>query len=189
MAGPLVAAAVVLDPADIPTGIDDSKKLSAVRREALAAEIKARALSWGVGQASPHEVDALNPYQAGLLAMQRAVQALGVEPDHLLVDARRVPGVSMPQTRIIKGDALSVSIGAASIVAKTTRDRLMVELDALPPGYGLAEPTGYPVAAHVEALRRLGPSPVHRRSFAPVREVLEDGPRQAGLFDTAARGA
>jgi len=186
LAGPLVAAAVVLHREDIPAGLDDSKKLTPARREALAEQIRARALAWGVGQAAPEEVDALNPYQAGLLAMRRAVEAMGVTPDHLLVDARRVPGVSMPQTRIIKGDALSVSIGAASIIAKTNRDQLMRELDARYPGYGLAEHKGYPVAAHVEALRRLGASPIHRRSFAPVREVLGLAPRQAGLFDPPA---
>ena len=182
LAGPVVAAAVVLRPDDLIPGVDDSKKLTAARREALAGEIKARAAGWGVGMAQPAEIDTLNVYHAGLLAMRRALEDLSVAPGHVLVDARTVPGMAMPQTPIIRGDALSLSIGAASIIAKTTRDRLMAELDAQYPGYGLAQHKGYPVAAHVAALRRLGPSPIHRRSFAPVREVMEGALRLPGLF-------
>ena len=182
LAGPVVAAAVILRPDDLVRGVDDSKKLSPSRREALAEQIKSRAVGWGVGRAEPEEIDTLNVYHAGLLAMRRAVESLPVTPGHLLVDARKVPGIAAPQTPIIRGDALSLSIGAASIIAKTTRDRLMAELDRAFPGYGLADHKGYPVAAHVEALRRLGPSPIHRRSFEPVRAVLEGRPLQRRLF-------
>ena len=147
----------------------------------LAAEIRGGALAVAVGLASHEEVDRLNVYQAGLLAMRRAVEGLAVRPDHLLVDARSVPGVGIPQRGIVHGDAQSLCIAAASVVAKTTRDALMVELDRAHPGYGFARHKGYGAPEHLEALRRLGPSPVHRRTFAPVKELLEGGPRQREL--------
>jgi ribonuclease HII len=132
--------------------------------------------------ASVEEVDALNVYQAGLLAMRRAVQGIAVAPEYLLVDARRIPDVAIPQEGIIKGDAKSLSIAAASVVAKVTRDALMVEADGRHPGYGFARHKGYGAPEHLEALRRLGPCELHRRTFAPVRELLDGGPRQRELF-------
>jgi len=182
LAGPVVAAAVILPPGCRIPGVDDSKKLDASRRERLAVEIRARAVAFGVGVVEADEIDRVNIYRAGLLAMLRAVRALGTEPEALLVDARRIPEVTMRQQAIIKGDAKSLSIAAASIVAKTTRDARMVELDAVYPGYGLAKHKGYPVAEHVAALEKLGPCPIHRRSFAPVRKVLGLEPLQAELF-------
>lgn len=182
LAGPVVAAAAILRKDDPIRGVDDSKKLSPKQREELAVEIKARAVAWGIGVVTPQEIDEINIYRAGLLAMHRALSALTPRPDHVLLDARRVPEFAVPQTPIIKGDAKSLSIGAASILAKTHRDGLLVELDRRYPGYGFAEHKGYPVAAHVEALRRLGVCPEHRRTFAPVREVLDGGPRQRTLF-------
>jgi ribonuclease HII len=175
LAGPVVAAAVIL-PRDLrPRGLDDSKKLDEPARDRLAAEVKAGALAWAVGQASVEEVDRLDVYQAGLLAMRRAVEGLAVAPQHLLVDARTVPGVAVPQQGIVKGDALSLSIAAASVVAKTTRDALMVEAEARWPGYGFARHKGYGAPEHLEALRRLGPCPIHRCSFAPVRQAMGRG--------------
>ncbi|MFM2153403.1 MAG: hypothetical protein RL199_1838 [Pseudomonadota bacterium] len=183
LAGPVVAAAVILRPEEAIAGVDDSKKLTPKAREELAQVIRARAVAFALGMASPEEIDRLNPYHAGLLAMQRALEGLSPRPEHVLVDARRISAFTVPQTSIVKGDALSQTIGAASILAKTTRDRLMVEMDARYPGYGFAVHKGYPVAAHVEALRRLGPCDIHRRSYAPVRAALEPSPRQGSLFD------
>src|SRR5512133_3903137 len=182
LAGPVVAAAVIL-PRDLrPRGLDDSKQLDARARERLCAEVKAGAVAWAVGQASHEEVDAINVYQAGLLAMRRAVEALAVRPDRLLVDARRIPDLAIPQQGIIKGDAKSLSIAAASVVAKVTRDALMVEAEARYPGYGFARHKGYGAPEHLDALRRLGPCEIHRRTFAPVREAIDGGPRQRDLF-------
>ena len=182
LAGPVVAAACILKPNDRIRRVDDSKALSPEMRELLAAEIRERAVCWAVGVVSAAEIDQVNIYRAGLLAMRRAIEGLSPAPEHVLLDARRVPEVLIPQTPIIKGDAKSITIGAASILAKTHRDGLLVALDAQYPGYGFAAHKGYPVASHVEALRKLGACPEHRRSFAPVREVLEGGPRQRALF-------
>ncbi len=182
LAGPVVAAAVILPKFLRPAGLDDSKKLDEASRDRLAAEVKAGAVAWAVGQASVEEIDGLNVYQAGLLAMQRAVEGLGVAPQYLLVDARRVPGTRLPQQGIIKGDAKSLSIAAASVLAKTTRDALMQEADARWPGYGFARHKGYGAPEHLAALKRLGPCPIHRRSFAPVAEAAGLGPRQGELF-------
>jgi ribonuclease HII len=182
LAGPVVAAAVIL-PCDFrPRGIDDSKQIDAAERERLCVEVKAAALAWAVGVASVEEVDSINIYRAGLLAMRRAVEGLSVRPDHLLVDARRIPECAIPQLGIVHGDALSLTIAAASIVAKTTRDALMGELDRAHPGYGFARHKGYPTAEHFAALRALGPCAIHRRSFAPIRVALGLEPVQQDLF-------
>lgn len=182
LAGPVVAAAVILPRGLRPRGLDDSKQLDARARERLCAEVKAGAVAWAVGLASPAEVDSLNVYRAGLLAMRRAVEALAVRPGALLVDARRIPEVDIPQQGIVKGDAKSLSIAAASVVAKVTRDALMLEVDARFPGYGFARHKGYGAPEHLEALRRLGPCELHRRTFGPVREALGEGPAQRELF-------
>jgi ribonuclease HII len=183
LAGPVCAGAAILPKGYKLRGLDDSKKiLDEAKREALALAIKRDAVAWAVGWASEKEIDDLNIYHAGLLAMRRAVEGLAVAPDYLLVDARRVPGVSQPQQGIIRGDAQSLSIAAGAILAKTTRDRLMGELDAKHPGYGFAAHKGYPTPAHLAALDRLGVLPFHRRSFAPVRKVLGLVPSQGELF-------
>ncbi|HKD56848.1 MAG TPA: ribonuclease HII [Hyphomicrobiaceae bacterium] len=172
LAGPVAAAAVVFAPGSRIPGIDDSKKLDAAARDRLAQEIKATALAWSVGFAAVEEIDTINIYWAGLLAMRRAVEGLSVAPEHLLLDARRLKDLSTPQQAIVKGDAKSLTIAAASILAKTARDALMCKLDAEHPGYGFAKHKGYPVREHLAALEKLGASPVHRRSFTPVRVVL-----------------
>ena len=170
LAGPVVAAAVVLPPdADLP-GLDDSKRLSASAREALLPEIRRQALGVAVGSCSPAEVDALNVLWASMEAMRRAASALALAPDVLLVDGNRaIPEAPWPQETVVKGDARSLSIAAASVVAKVTRDRRMVALDAEFPVYGLAGHKGYPTAAHYAALAEHGPSPLHRRSFRLTR--------------------
>ncbi|HEY0320250.1 MAG TPA: ribonuclease HII [Pyrinomonadaceae bacterium] len=184
LAGPVVAGAVIL-PRDYKLrGLNDSKKiLDSMKREELAAQIKKDALCWSVGYAEIDEIDRLNIYHAGLLAMRRAVLALRIEPDFLLVDARKIPDCSCPQRGIIRGDLLSASIAAASIIAKTTRDAVMKELDRQFPGYGLASHKGYPTPAHCRALKELGALPIHRRSFSRVRQVLGLDPVQTELFD------
>ncbi len=182
LAGPVVAAAALLPDGFRPRGLDDSKKLDAPTRERLAAEVKVGAVAWAVGLAEVEEIDRLNIFHAGLLAMRRAVQALSVVPDLLLVDARKIPALPMPQRPLIHGDALSLSIAAASVLAKTHRDALMQRFEGDYPGYGLAQHKGYPTPEHLAALLRLGPSPIHRRSFEPVRALLEDRPRQRDLF-------
>jgi ribonuclease HII len=172
LAGPVAAGAVVFAPGARIPGIDDSKKLSAKERERLAAIIKESCTAWAVGFAEVEEIDRINIYWAGLLAMRRAVEGLAIAPQHLLLDARLLKELAIPQQRIVQGDAKSVSIAAASILAKTARDARMQELDASFPGYGFAKHKGYPVREHVQALTRLGACPVHRRSFGPVRQVL-----------------
>ncbi len=168
LAGPVVAAAVVLPRRPELPGLDDSKKLSAAARLRLSDAVRAQARAFGIGEVWPEEIDRLNIYQASLEAMRRAVCALPVPADHLLVDARTVPGALMPQTALVRGDARDASIAAASIVAKVHRDAIMCSLDARYPGYGFAQHKGYGTAQHLEALRRMGACPVHRRSFAPV---------------------
>ncbi|WP_156255555.1 ribonuclease HII [Sandarakinorhabdus oryzae] len=170
-AGPVVAAAVILR-GRVPPGLDDSKKLSAKRREALFHALHASDCLIGVGQASVAEIDHLNILQATWLAMTRAVEALGEPPAHVLVDGNRLPKWRWPATAIIGGDGCEPAISAASIIAKVTRDRIMAELDRLHPGYGWAQNQGYGVAAHAQALNRLGATPHHRASFAPVKSVL-----------------
>jgi ribonuclease HII len=168
LAGPVGVAAVILDPHDLPPGLDDSKALSAARRETLSLAIYAKALAVTLVFASVEEIDAHNIRGATLLAMARAVAALSLRADYALIDGRDAPpGLRCPARAIIGGDGLSLSIAAASIVAKVARDALMIRLDAAHPGYGFARHAGYPTRAHVAALARLGPCPLHRRSFKP----------------------
>ncbi|HZZ86159.1 MAG TPA: ribonuclease HII [Anaeromyxobacteraceae bacterium] len=182
LAGPVLAAAVILPQEFRPRGIDDSKQLDASERDRLAAEVKASAVAWAVGVATVEEIDSINIYRASLLAMRRAVEGLAVAPEHLLIDARKLPELRVPQDGIVHGDALSLTIAAASIVAKTTRDALMAELDQEHPGYGFCRHKGYPTSEHFRALKQLGACPIHRRSFAPVREALGLTPVQEELF-------
>ncbi|MCA9607260.1 MAG: ribonuclease HII [Myxococcales bacterium] len=182
LAGPVVSAAVILPEDFRLTGVDDSKKLDAETRERLAAVIRRECICYAIGSVSPEEIDAINIYRAGLLSMKRALEGLSTRPDHVLIDARRLEEVDLPQTPIIHGDAESFTIAAASIVAKVHRDALMVELDEQYPGYGLARHKGYPVREHQDALMKLGVTPIHRRSFAPVRRALGLDPEQMDLF-------
>lgn len=172
LAGPVVAAAVILDPARPIDGLADSKKLSEKRREALYLEICDSALAWSLGRAEVVEIDAINILQASLLAMRRAVAALTVVPQQALVDGNRLPDLPCPARAMVGGDASEPCISAASIIAKVTRDREMVALDAEFPGYGLARHKGYPTSVHLQALRELGATEIHRRSFAPVRRIM-----------------
>jgi ribonuclease HII len=174
LAGPVVAAAVILDARRPIRGLADSKVLTARRRERLFDEIRASALCVAVGQAGVDEIDTLNILQATLLAMQRAVAGLRLVPARVLVDGNRLPALAVPAHAVVGGDASVAAICAASIVAKVTRDRLCAELDAAHPGYGFAEHKGYATAAHLDALRRHGPCAAHRRSFAPVRHAAGD---------------
>jgi ribonuclease HII len=177
LAGPVVAAAVILDDLKPIKGLADSKVLTARRREALAEEIRAKALCCSVALASAAEIDQLNILQATLLAMQRAVAGLRLLPQRVVVDGNRVPRLPMPVAAVVKGDAKVAAISAASILAKTHRDQLCLELHERYPGYGFASHKGYPTAEHVDALQRLGPCDEHRRSFAPVRGALIVGSR------------
>ncbi len=170
LAGPVVAAAVVLCPGGIE-GLDDSKKLTAARREALFAQIMAKC-TVGIGTASVEEIDTLNILWATMLAMERAVAALGVDPGEVLVDGNRCPAWHWRSRAIIGGDATEPCISAASIIAKVTRDRMMIAADRDHPGYGWASNKGYGAAVHMAALERLGPTPLHRRSFAPVARAI-----------------
>lgn len=172
LAGPVVAAAVILDPAKPVAGLADSKKLSAARREKLAVEIRAKALAWCVAEASVDEIDCINILQATLLAMQRAVAGLSVQPAEVLIDGNRCPVLDVPARAIVGGDATVAEISAASILAKTSRDAGLVVLHAAYPQYGFDRHKGYGTAAHLAALRAHGPTPAHRKSFAPVREQL-----------------
>ena len=173
LAGPVVAAAVILDPFRPIAGLADSKKLSAARRERLADEIRARALAWALGRAEVAEIDRVNILQATLLAMERAVRALGVVPEQVLVDGNRCPSLPCPCQAIVRGDATTPAISAASILAKVARDAELRQLHERYPGYGFARHKGYPTAVHLDALRRLGPCPEHRRSYAPVAAMLQ----------------
>lgn len=171
LCGAVVTAAVILDPGKPILGLNDSKKLSLARREALFDEIQEKALAWCVARAEVAEIDRLNILHATMLAMQRAVEGLQVQPRLALIDGNRCPKLAVPSAPVVKGDSQVPAIAAASILAKVTRDREMQVLDALYPGYGLAGHKGYPTAEHPDALRRLGPTPIHRRSFAPVRDA------------------
>jgi ribonuclease HII len=172
LAGPVYAAACVLPREFHLPGLNDSKKVSARRRESLFAEIPEQALFYGVGRAEAAEIDQINILQATKLAMQRALAAMSDRPDYLLLDAVRLPEVDLPQTALIGGDGLSVSIAAASILAKVSRDHWMLELHTRYPQYGFDRHKGYPTREHQQALRQFGPCPEHRRSYAPVREAL-----------------
>lgn len=173
LCGAVVAAAVILDPLRPIEGLADSKKLTEARREQLYDIICERALAWSLGRAEVEEIDRINILQASMLAMQRAVAGLRPAPTHALIDGNRCPKLSCTAEAVIKGDSKIAAISAASIIAKVSRDREMVELDRRYPGYGIAVHKGYPTAAHLEALARLGASPIHRRSFGPVRAILE----------------
>lgn len=172
LCGPVVTAAVILDPQQPIVGLNDSKKLSESRRELLYDEICAKALAWCIARAEVEEIDRLNVLHATMLAMQRAVQGLSIRPMLVLVDGNRCPVLPMSSRPVIGGDALEPAIAAASILAKVSRDREMQLLDAQYPGYGLAQHKGYPTPKHLEALQRLGPTPIYRRSFAPVQRAL-----------------
>ena len=172
LAGPVVAAAVILDPARPIPGLDDSKRLSPQRREALDAEIRARAAGWAIARVDADVIDAINVLEATMLAMREAVARLDPAPERVLVDGNRCPDLPCPARAVVRGDATVAAIGAASILAKVARDREMAEMDRRYPGYGFSRHKGYGTRAHREALLRLGPSPIHRRSFAPVRSAL-----------------
>lgn len=172
LAGPVYAAAVVLDPARPITGLQDSKRLSSKQRESLAQNIKTACLSWSLGRASVAEVDRLNVLRASHLAMQRAVEGLSHRPDAVLVDGNKKPPLSYPVSAIVRGDGRVPQISAASILAKVARDEEMIRLNERYPGYGFASHKGYPTRQHVAALQELGVSAAHRQSFAPVRAAI-----------------
>ncbi len=176
LCGAVVTAAVILDPQRPIQGLNDSKQLSEARREHLFDEIREKALAWCIARAEVEEIDRLNILQATMLAMQRAVAGLSVTPKLALIDGNRCPKLQVPAAPVVKGDSRVPAIAAASILAKVSRDREMLELDRQYPGYGIAGPQGYPTREHLEALRRLGPTPIHRRSFGPVRALLEGRP-------------
>lgn len=178
LAGDVVAAAVILDPLNPIEGLRDSKKLSPARRLALAAIIREKALAWAVARATVEEIDQLNILQASLLAMHRAVAALNPQPGHVLVDGNRLPRWSYSAEAVVKGDDRVPAISAASILAKVQRDGELVEFDRQYPGYGFAAHKGYPTAAHLKALGELGVTPIHRRSFAPVKNLLAATPAE-----------
>jgi ribonuclease HII len=172
LAGPVVAAAVILDPHQPVEGLADSKKLTERQRERLFGLIQARALAWSIGHADVDEIDRLNILHATLLAMQRAVEGLSMPPTRVLIDGNRCPVLAMPSEAIVGGDNCVAAISAASILAKVRRDQWMRELDRCHAGYGFAQHKGYPTKAHLAALQTLGVTPIHRRSFAPVKKLL-----------------
>jgi ribonuclease HII len=180
LAGPVVAAAVIFAPGTVVPGVDDSKRLDAEARDVVAAQIRQCALGIGIGQASVEEIDTINVYHAGLLAMQRAVESLPVAPQHVLVDARTIPGIGVPQNPFTKGDGMNFSIAAASIIAKTHRDGLMTELDSRYPEYGFARHKGYSTPEHQAAITRYGPCPLHRMSYPFIQELR--GQYGAGFY-------
>ena len=171
--GAVVTAAVILDPTRPIEGLADSKKLTEKRRNALYDEIREKAAAWCIGRCEAHEIDELNIYQATMVAMERAVGGLAIEPEYVLVDGNRCPKWHWPSEPVIKGDSRVQEISAASILAKVARDREMADLDEAYPGFGLAQHKGYPTPVHLEALNRLGATPQHRRSFRPVREAID----------------
>ena len=173
LAGDVVAAAVILDPENPIAGLDDSKKLTEKKRELLFIEIQQKAKSWCIARASVAEIDKINILQASLLAMTRAVQGLHIQPEHVLVDGNKLPKWNYTAEAVVKGDSRVAAISAASILAKVTRDREMVALDKIYPGYGFAGHKGYPTKVHMDALDKLGITPIHRTSYAPVRAKIE----------------
>jgi len=174
LVGAVVTAAVILDPNNPIAGLADSKKLTEKKRLALAQEIKQKALAWALGRAEPEEIDQLNILHATMLAMQRAVKSLKIQPHFVLVDGNRIPQLDMPAQAVVKGDSLVAEISAASILAKVARDQEMCELDQQFPQYEFAKHKGYPTKVHLEKLNEFGALPQHRRSFAPVRKALEN---------------
>jgi ribonuclease HII len=172
LAGDVVTAAVILDPQKIIIGLNDSKKLSEKRRNSLFEEIKENALSYSIARCSVEEIDEINILQASLLAMKRAVENLSIQPEHVLVDGNKIPDWRYNAEAVVKGDARVECIAAASILAKVTRDREMVEWDKIYPGFGFAKHKGYPTQLHRDALKKLGITPIHRRSYAPVKAFL-----------------
>ena len=173
LVGSVVAAAVILDPLNPIEGLDDSKKLTEKKREKLYTEIKEKALAWAIAEATHEEIDQINILQASLLAMRRAVEALKTQPEHVLVDGNKIPqGLTMSCDAVVGGDALHAEISAASILAKVTRDREMVDLDLKYPQYGFAKHKGYPTKAHFQAIEEHGVVDQHRRSYAPVKKAL-----------------
>lgn len=180
LAGPVLAAAVVLNPHDVIDGLRDSKQMTATERERLAALIRERAYAWSLGRADADDIDRLNILQATLLAMARAVAGLSTRPRHVMVDGLHCPNLSCSVEAVVGGDRRFASISAASILAKVTRDAEMVALDSRYPQYGFRRHKGYPTLEHREALRRHGPCPFHRRSFAPVRAAIEAGLENSG---------
>lgn len=181
LAGPVVAAAVILDPDNPIEGLADSKKLTEKRRELLFPLIKERALAWCIARASESEIDQLNILQASLLAMRRAVMGLTQKPDGVLVDGNRCPDLPYPSEAVVKGDSLVPAISAASILAKVVRDNEMVAFEKTYPGYGFAAHKGYPTAQHMKALKTLGVTPIHRRSFGPVKNLISE-PEQLNII-------
>jgi len=173
LAGAVVAAAVILDPAQPREGLADSKKLTEKRREKLELEIKAKALCWALGRAEVEEIDELNILHASMLAMKRAIEALNPLPEYALIDGNRCPDLHCDAQAVVGGDNIVPVISAASILAKVLRDREMIALDERYPGYGLAKHKGYPTKQHLEALQVIGVSPIHRRTFGPVRRIIE----------------
>lgn len=174
LVGAVVAAAVILNPDNPIEGLTDSKKLSEKKRMLLAEQIKQKALAWSLGRAEPAEIDQINILQASMLAMSRAVAGLKIQPEFVLVDGNRLPELSMPAQAVIKGDLLVEEISAASILAKVTRDAEMTKLDKRYPEYGFAQHKGYPTRAHLEKLTNLGLLPEYRKSFGPVKKLLEN---------------
>ncbi len=170
-AGPLCVAAVILDPANIPDGLNDSKQLTEARRFTLEPQIKRAAIAWSVILISPAEIDEMNIFAATMAGMTRAVEGLIPAADHALIDGNKSPKLAIPSTAIVKGDAKSLSIAAASILAKTERDRIMIEMDALYPAYGFKKHKGYQAKAHLDALKVHGPSPIHRLSWATIKDL------------------
>lgn len=173
LCGAVITAAVILDPDNPIMGLNDSKKLSEAKRILLCIEIKAKALAWSIGRAEVEEIDDLNILHATMLAMKRAVEGLAITPTLALIDGNRCPDLKMRAEAIIKGDGLVAEISAASIIAKCTRDLEMQQMDVLYPGYGIGGHKGYPSPIHLEALQRLGPTPIHRKSFGPVKRLIE----------------
>lgn len=174
LAGPVVAGAVILNPEIMIDGLNDSKQLTEKQREKLAVMIERNALAYAVHFVDPKVIDEVNIYQASKLAMIEAIRKLSIVPEHILSDAMPLQEAGVPYTAIIKGDTLSASIAAGSIIAKVARDHFMVEMANLYPGYGFEKHKGYPTKAHIEALRSLGTTPIHRKSYKPVKDVLEN---------------
>ena len=173
LAGPLVAAAVILDTHKPIPGLNDSKKLTVKHRELLYEEITAKSVCYFIARASVEEIDAINIFQATLLAMKRAIEGLSIQPEKVMVDGKFCPQTELPCEAIIKGDSRVAAISAASILAKVSRDNEMMTLDSEYPGYGFVQHKGYPTKGHIEALERLGVSPIHRQSYKPVQKILQ----------------